>query len=351
LKQEQEQEQERRQRRQHEGDAAWESFCAGVSFNSPGLSLVLTTKHGSPNLRYLDLDLTIVHHPATKRAIVSTQKNSTSGPPCKKSRTEKKEEENPAVSTVIKGPPDDFVLWKASTTASSTTTTTTRQAPAPAQITSAAIISSRPAGGVISKKDDRRADVQRQIGTTALHYESCHPPHVLTGGPVGQMVRLARNCTAAVVGGPSSGACGAAESPSVLVGKEEAGREFLRHARVLSRWLRLRGYPARVLRRAVAVAMARLRSGALVANPETGRAHHSRSFNRHPSNVGPVYSFPIICPFRGQTQRDTRCTERLLNSVLQSAARFYDGQGTGGESLSAMFRASRASVIHTTSST
>jgi hypothetical protein len=121
----QEQEQERRQRRQHEGDAAWESFCAGVSFNSPGLSLVLTTKHGSPNLRYLDLDLTIVHHPATKRAIVSTQKNSTSGPPCKKSRTEKKEEENPAVSTVIKGPPDDFVLWKASTTASSTTTTTT----------------------------------------------------------------------------------------------------------------------------------------------------------------------------------------------------------------------------------
>ena len=86
---------------------------------------------------------------------------------------------------------------------------------------------------------------KRHGPTAYLPYQSCHPPPVLDSIPMAQMIRLARNCTAGVH----------------FEGETAVESAFLDHARVLALWLRQRGYPGGVIKRAVAVTVIRLRSG------------------------------------------------------------------------------------------
>jgi hypothetical protein len=203
-------------------------------------------------------------------------------------------------------------------------------------------------------------DKPSSSSSSAVHFASCHPPSVLAGVPMAQMIRLARNCTAGV---DVEAACGVTESA------------FLESARILTRWLKQRGYPTGVVSRAVAVALRRLRSGSLYSNPETGRGRVLGRSSSNASSGGSTDSsstpsssstnplstpngdrsvhvgqgnssnvFQIVVPYCGQTRRHLAGIERLLDSVLQSAARFYSNQGPGGSTHSSMLSSSRGRV-------
>jgi hypothetical protein len=188
--------------------------------------------------------------------------------------------------------------------------------PVPVPVPPAFVVTSRPL-----------LEAGTKHGPTAyIPYQSCHPPTVLAAVPVAQMTRLARNCTAGVH----------------FEGPGRVQSAFLRHARVLTRWLRLRGYPGGVIKRAVCVALKRLRSGNLYSNPETGRAHHISGANM--PLLKKRHVFAISVQYRGQSRHHFAQVQRMLNAALASAATFYSRQGPGGQTLSDLFASSRATV-------
>jgi hypothetical protein len=199
---------------------------------------------------------------------------------------------------------------------SSSKFSTTNEAPPPPPQNAKSFVTSRPL-----------MEPGTKHGPTAyIPYQSCHPPTVLAAVPVAQMTRLARNCTAGVH----------------FEGPGRVQSAFLRHARVLTRWLRLRGYPGGVIKRAVCVALKRLRSGNLYSNPETGRAHHISGANM--PLLKKRHVFAISVQYRGQSRHHFAQVQRMLNAALASAATFYSRQGPGGQTLSDLFASSRATV-------